>query len=259
MKNLLLIIDPQVDFITGSLEVSGAKESMTKLANLIKYSSIVEFDNIIVTLDSHQPGHISFRSSWLVRSWEDEGPITQITPEMIGDSAKLKDLNFNLDDIRDYIKRLPGCCLNLWPDHCIVGTKGHSIYPDLYNALTDWTKKNQKSWGMILKGNRPDREMYSAISCDGEINEGLGHTPIISKELLKEYDKIYIAGIAKDYCVAETITDLLCYFGEEVKNKLIFLERMLPCISEDNSSLKIYEDAVKNHGAEINRGLGLGC
>ena len=34
MKNILLIVDPQNDFITGTLAVQGSKEKMLKLAVL---------------------------------------------------------------------------------------------------------------------------------------------------------------------------------------------------------------------------------
>ena len=119
MKKLLLIIDPQVDFITGSLAVKNAEECMTKLTDLIKESGMT-FDDIIVTLDSHQSGHISFRSSWLIKSWENDEPVTKITPEMIGGCIKPRHSDFNLEDISAYIKRQEGNCLNLWPDHCGV-------------------------------------------------------------------------------------------------------------------------------------------
>ena len=36
MKQILLIVDPQNDFITGSLAVEGAKEKMMKLAEYIE-------------------------------------------------------------------------------------------------------------------------------------------------------------------------------------------------------------------------------
>ena len=58
-KNLLLIIDPQVDFINGSLPVQGAAESMNQLARFIDQNSN-SIEDILITLDSHQPGHISF-------------------------------------------------------------------------------------------------------------------------------------------------------------------------------------------------------
>lgn len=62
MKHILLIVDPQNDFITGSLVVEGAKEKMMKLAEYIKYKGC-EYDYICITLDSHPEDHISFKEN----------------------------------------------------------------------------------------------------------------------------------------------------------------------------------------------------
>ena len=59
MKRMLLIVDPQNDFITGSLTVPNAKEAMSKLADFISKRG-VEYDVISVTLDSHPENHCSF-------------------------------------------------------------------------------------------------------------------------------------------------------------------------------------------------------
>lgn len=65
-KNILLIIDPQIDFHPaggvgslahpqGSLAVAGANEDTHKISQLI-LKNIEKFDEIVVTLDSH---HVS--------------------------------------------------------------------------------------------------------------------------------------------------------------------------------------------------------
>jgi nicotinamidase/pyrazinamidase len=59
MKNILLIIDPQNDFITGTLSVQGAKEKMAKLAAYIDEVGH-EYDGICVTMDTHPIDHCSF-------------------------------------------------------------------------------------------------------------------------------------------------------------------------------------------------------
>lgn len=61
MKNkLLLIIDPQVDFITGSLPVPGAEMAMNALAEHIRHHAL-EYSHIIVTADRHPMRHCSFK------------------------------------------------------------------------------------------------------------------------------------------------------------------------------------------------------
>lgn len=62
MKKILLIVDPQNDFITGTLPVSGAKERMMKLAEYIQKKGI-EYNIVDVTLDSHPDNHSSFKES----------------------------------------------------------------------------------------------------------------------------------------------------------------------------------------------------
>lgn len=62
MKNILLIVDPQNDFITGTLPVSGAKEKMHKLADYINNKGDM-YDYICVTTDSHPKDHSSFKAN----------------------------------------------------------------------------------------------------------------------------------------------------------------------------------------------------
>lgn len=62
MKNILLIVDPQNDFITGTLPVEGAEERMKKLAEYIK-ARHAEYDYILITMDSHPEDHCSFKEN----------------------------------------------------------------------------------------------------------------------------------------------------------------------------------------------------
>ena len=59
MNKLLLIVDPQVDFITGSLPVGGAAKAMDALATYVKEQS-EEYSVKIVTADWPPYHHSSF-------------------------------------------------------------------------------------------------------------------------------------------------------------------------------------------------------
>lgn len=52
MDKILLIVDPQVDFISGSLAVEGAKEKMDALASALQNGEI-DCDYVMVTKDFH--------------------------------------------------------------------------------------------------------------------------------------------------------------------------------------------------------------
>ena len=59
MKQLLLIVDPQNDFINGSLAVAEAEAKMQALASYIA-TNAERYQAIFVTMDSHPANHCSF-------------------------------------------------------------------------------------------------------------------------------------------------------------------------------------------------------
>lgn len=59
MKKLLMVVDPQIDFISGSLPVPGAEEAMQALARHL-LGSAGAYAAKVVTLDFHPRGHCSF-------------------------------------------------------------------------------------------------------------------------------------------------------------------------------------------------------
>lgn len=61
MKKILLIVDPQNDFITGTLAVTGAEEKMKAIADALKDPTT--YDWISVTMDSHPDNHSSFKDN----------------------------------------------------------------------------------------------------------------------------------------------------------------------------------------------------
>lgn len=61
-KRLLLIVDPQVDFITGSLPVPEAEAAMNRLAKYVEENSDL-YCRILVTCDRHPLRHSSFKES----------------------------------------------------------------------------------------------------------------------------------------------------------------------------------------------------
>lgn len=61
-NKILLIIDPQVDFVAGSLEVPGATVAMDRLAEYI-HARGGEYRHIVVTADRHPMNHCSFRTN----------------------------------------------------------------------------------------------------------------------------------------------------------------------------------------------------
>lgn len=79
----------------------------------------------------------------------------------------------------------------LWPAHCIAGTNGAKIHEDI-----DISKCRDKFY-FFKKGLEKDYHPYSGFGAEG------------LKEFLEEnnVDKIFIVGLALDYCVKDTAID----------------------------------------------------
>jgi len=85
----------------------------------------------------------------------------------------------------------------LWPDHCVQGTKGAELVPEL-----DASKVQH----IIEKGQDKRVEMYSAFAAPFS-------NPVVSRsglaDTLKEagVTHVYVVGLAMDYCVKFTALD----------------------------------------------------
>ena len=54
----------------------------------------------------------------------------------------------------------------IWPYHCLVGSPGAAVVPELLDAFERWTAVHQKPVGYVLKGHNIRTEMYSAVKAE---------------------------------------------------------------------------------------------
>lgn len=86
-----------------------------------------------------------------------------------------------------------------WVLHCVQHTLGAAIYPSLAEILYTIKTKVHK----LTKGSFENKEEYSVFN-----NYFSGN--VLSRALeLEQYEEIHIAGVAGDFCVAETIKSLI--------------------------------------------------
>lgn len=229
-KNIqLLIIDPQVDFCspTGALSVKGADKDMERLAAMIKKHGD-KIDDIRVTLDSHQKIHIAHPICWVDAKGNHPSPFTMITEDDVV-NGKWKAYNPAWQKrYLEYVKALKAgsrYVLVIWPEHCLIGTNGHSVYPVISEAILDWADKNFGMIDFVTKGSNPFTEHYGVVKADvpdaGDPTTNINTTFI---KRLEEADTILVAGEALSHCVANSVRDIIAEFGAAHAKKFVILE-----------------------------------
>jgi len=215
-KNILLIIDPQNDFHEGgSLAVPGATQDSRRIAQLIRSK---RFDNIAVTLDSHQYVDIGHPMWWTNDEKEQPKDFSIITVEDIKKGRWYARLPENREWTSYYVKQLE---VNkrfqhtIWPYHCIVGSHGHGVKESINEALQKWAMTNSQLVTFIWKGTNPKAEMYSAFKADVHV-PGADETQLNTKVLdpLYLYDNIVVCGEASSHCIMNTVIDMVDYFDK---------------------------------------------
>ena len=158
-RDALIVVDVQRCFTKGGSLAVPDGDAVVPLINSIAK----KFVNVVITQDWHTPGHISFASSHPGKK------------------------PFDVIDL-PYGKQV------LWPDHCVQGTEGASLHPDLAIPHAQL---------VIRKGFNPKVDSYSAfVEADGKTPTGL--TGYLKA---RGIGRVFVCGLATDFCVAWTAQD----------------------------------------------------
>ncbi len=156
-NDALLVIDMQNDFLLegAPLEVRGGLDLIPGINALA-----CRFEHVLLTQDWHPAGHISFAST------HGKQPYTDTIEAAYGIQA-------------------------LWPNHCLQGTPGAAIHPDLDLPHTEL---------ILRKGFRTAVDSYSAFFENDRI------TPTGLAGYLRERSltRLFFAGVAFDFCVGHS-------------------------------------------------------
>ncbi|MCS6821543.1 MAG: nicotinamidase [Microscillaceae bacterium] len=225
-KNAFLIIDPQYDFCNpnGALFVPGAEKDMERLAHFIS-QNIDKIDYICVTLDSHPINDISHPAFWQDKDGNFPPPFTQITSQDITEGKWTP--RFEVEKATKYVQELEaqGKFLHfIWPQHCVIGSRGNAIDDTLFEALQKWAKQTGREYRAEIKGTNPLTEHFGIFMAQipiPECPETQLNTQLI--DALKQYENVFVAGEAKSHCVATSIKQAID-FAPELAQKMIIIE-----------------------------------
>lgn len=253
-KNLLFIIDAQNDFVraNGRLAVPGAEVGLENLVSFIDENK-KDITDIILTQDDHYPTHIGMAGAWRVndKDLKPESYPFVITRQDVLD-AKVMPKYLDFDSVVNYLTAVEktGSVHCVWPDHCIKGSEGQAFPEELLAALKRWSMANDSChYITIQKGSYDGAEMYSALSFAD------GSQPDYYREILngiadEDYDNIFVAGFAKDYCVRSTLQDIMKH--DCFAQKLVLLDDCMASINpNDEVTEEIWEELVQDFGARV--------
>jgi nicotinamidase/pyrazinamidase len=155
----LIVVDVQRCFTKGGSLAVPDGDAVVPVINTLA----AKFANVVLTQDWHTPRHISFASSHAGKK------------------------PFDVIDL-PYGKQV------LWPDHCVQGTDGAALHPELTIPHAQL---------VIRKGYNQQVDSYSAfIEADGKTATGLaGYLKA------RGVERVFVCGLATDFCVAWTALD----------------------------------------------------
>ncbi|HAS40697.1 MAG TPA: nicotinamidase [Microscillaceae bacterium] len=246
-KNALLIIDAQYDFChpNGALYVPGAEKDMERLSKLIN-DQADKIDHICVTLDSHPVNDVSHPGFWQDKNGNPPAPFTIITLQEVQEGKWTP--RFYPEKVIKYLQDLeaqgqfPHC---IWPEHCLIGSKGNALDDQLMDSLKSWTRRG-KFYQAVTKGTYPLTEHFGIFMAqipvadrpETQLNQSLIKT-------LENFQNVYVAGEARSHCVATSLKQALDY-APGLADKMVIVE---DCMSDvpnmGHLGTPIYDEAQK--------------
>jgi nicotinamidase-related amidase len=134
----------------------------------------------------------------------------------------------------------------------LIGSPGHTVFPDLFSALTDWESRFAFV-DYVTKGSNILTEHYSAVQAD--VPDAADTSTQINTRLiqtLEQADVVLIAGEARTHCLANTVRDIANNFGDDsFVSKLVLL-------TDASSDIPGFETHAQNFMSEMTgRGMQL--
>jgi nicotinamidase/pyrazinamidase len=255
----LVVIDPQNDFSDskGALFVNGADADMKdRLPKMIRRLG-GRLDDLHITLDSHHPLHIAHPIFWKDSKGNHPNPFTLISVSDVEKGVWTTTQPSLYKRGLDYVKALEKggrYALVIWPPHCLIGSQGHSVVPELHAAITEWENNEFGVAGYITKGSNPFTEHYSGLSAEVQdpTDPGTQLNTTLINTLVNDADVVAVCGEALSHCVASTITDLVNNMGDpKYATKIVLLADAMSSVTGFEHLGTKFLDDMKAKGVKI--------
>lgn len=248
---LFIGIDVQQDFMdNGALGVPGAHGDVERMTRFI-YNNMDKISNIAVSIDTHAPHQIFHPCWWIDENGNNPAPYTPITLADL-DSGKWRAV-INPMASRDYVEHLEKNgkkTLCVWSYHCIQGTTGCALENQFSNMIYFHSVAKKYAVQRIVKGQDALSEMYGIIKPEYD-TKGYINLDFLNK--IEKFDKVIIAGEARDYCVYESLKQMFEHYknNTDTLKKIYVLEDCMSAIGNPADVDKMYADLQNQYHFNI--------
>lgn len=253
LKIELLLIDPQNDFCDqkGSLYVPGAEQDMYRVAAFIKKHK-KNLSDIHVTLDSHHFVDVAHPIMYKDIDGKHPAPFTLITSKDLKDGVWNTTKPYMKKRFIEYTEALEKnnrYALCIWPPHCLIGSWGAMVYPEVFEALLEW-EQDFAIVDYVTKGSNFWTEHYSAVQAEvPDPNDPGTALNIKLIQPLAYADMILVMGEASSHCTKFTVEDTINNFGpENIKKMVLLTDCMSPVTGFEQQAEDFFKDFIARGG-----------
>ncbi len=239
-KVLLLLIDPQNDFMEGigSLGVEGSIGDVERITDFI-YRNNHAISRIMCTQDTHFYAQIFHPCWWVDENGNNPDPYTIFTYDDYN-KKKWAPVYGDIDRSKDYLEHVNS--IQIWPYHCLEGSFGGQVEGELAKMIYFWSVTRKVRPIIVPKGNNPYSEMFGVIKAEYDPTNYMNYAVL---KAIETYDEIYVAGEAGSHCLPISVQQIIDHFAgrPEITSKFTILE---DCTSPVVNCEKIQQDFFNN-------------
>jgi nicotinamidase/pyrazinamidase len=243
---VFLIIDAQYDFChpDGALYVPGAEQDVQRIAHLLRQHAH-QITEVVVTLDTHHVLNIAHPGFWQDEAGNPPAPFTPISAAEVNAGRWVP--RFEADYAIDYVQKLEAqgeFQHFIWPEHCLIGTRGAALDDTVADALLAWVHQTGRDYEAVIKGVHPFAEHFGVFKAQVPVSSSPKtklNTALI--ELLERYDRVLLAGEARSHCVATSLRQILRYAPKLVPKVVVLTDCMSDVAGLGYLADAIYEEA----------------
>ena len=142
--------------------------------------------------------------------------------------------------------------LNIWPEHCLIGTDGHAVVDDVNGSLLRWAGTRERAVEYVLKGHNMLTEHYSAFKADvvREDDPRTTYNTALLERLLKA-ERVIVCGQALSHCVAFSTRDLLSRWPKGQESRIVLLTDCASPVPTFEDAAKEFVEEMKNAGVTV--------